>query len=374
MLAYSAKCAQGSVLALSLTLGAWNVGCAGQIQSSPEPVVSPSAEHHLHLPGTEIMRILDAAMRAEGGIPRDAPRISAPTADAAVEALDYAEITYGLALSGGYLWGSPELHSPMLTSILDSLGLEVGDERARVRAENVYLAEQIARYPERLVGACSVNPLADYALDEVELCGADPRIGAFKLHLFNSGVDLTDMTHVTRLQALFRALENTELVAVVHLRNRVAGYGAADAGIFIREVLAAAPGVPVQIAHMAGMGYYDDATHSAMQAFVDAFEDGSLDRDRITFDFPIMVDDPSEAGADSVRTRRVSERNARLAERMRQVGIERIVFGTDWPFFPPGGDPRTGIARYRAQLRSVLPLEPEELDRFFSNIGPMFRR
>jgi uncharacterized protein len=362
------------IAALSFTLGVWGVGCASQIRNSPEPVVSASAEHHLHLPGPEITRIVDAATRAEGGMPEDAPPVSAPTATDVIEALDYAGVTYGLALSGAYFWGSPFLRSPMLTAILDSLGVEIGDERERVRAENLYLAEQVAHYPDRLTGACSVNPLKDYALQEVELCGADPRITAFKIHLFNSGVDLTDPAHVSRLRTFFQGLEGTDLAAVVHLRNRGRGYGAEDARIFIREVLAPAPSVPVQIAHMAGMGYYDDATHSAMQAFVDAFEDGTLHRDRIFFDFPMMVDDPLEAGADTARARRISESNTRLAERIREVGIERVVFGTDWPFFPPGGDPRTGIARYRAHLRSVLPLEPEELDLFFNNVGPMFRR
>jgi predicted TIM-barrel fold metal-dependent hydrolase len=374
MLADRPVCARPLVVVLLLTTAFWVIGCAGQIQRMPEPMVSVSAEHHLHLLGAEIFRIIDVAIRAEGGVPEDVPPFSAPTATDVIEALDSAGVRYGLALSGAYFWGSPYLRSPMMSAVLDSLGVELGDERARVRAENLYLAEQVALYPGRLVGACSVNPLKDYAQEEVELCAADPRIRAFKIHLFNSRADLTDTTHVDRLRLFFEALEQTDLVAIVHLRNRGPGYGAEDAGIFIRQVLAAAPGVHVQIAHMAGMGYYDAATHSAMQAFVDAFEDGTLDQDRFTFDFPVLVDDPMEAGADTARARRISEQNARLAERMREVGIERIVFGTDWPFVPLGGDPRTGIARYRAHLRVVLPLEPEALDRFFSNVGPMFRR
>lgn len=133
-------------------------------------------------------------------------------------------------------------------------------------------------------------------------------------------------------------------------------------------------GVPVQIAHMAGWGPYDDETHLAMQAFVDAFEDGTLDPDRFTFDLSVVVDDPEEAGADTERARQIIERNARLAERVRQVGLERVVFGSDWPFAPPAGEPRTRIALYRERLRSVLPLKPQELDRISANVGPVFRR
>jgi uncharacterized protein len=217
MPSHGAKCRRRLTVALSLALGAWQVGCAGRIQNLPEPVVPASADHHLHLPGAEIIRIVDAAIRAEGGMPEDAPPVFIPTAADVIEALDHAGVTYALALSGAYFWGSPELRAPMLTTILDSLGIEIGDERQRVRAENSYLAEQVARYPARLVGGCSANPLKDYALEEVELCGVDPHIRAFKLHFPNSGVDFTDAVHVSRLRTFFQALEETDLVAVVHL-------------------------------------------------------------------------------------------------------------------------------------------------------------
>src|SRR5689334_8123027 len=42
------------------------------------------------------------------------------------------------------------------------------DEYARVRAENDWVSMQVARYPRRLIGFCSVNPLRDYALREIE--------------------------------------------------------------------------------------------------------------------------------------------------------------------------------------------------------------
>ena len=357
-------------MGLMLFPGVWAGGCAGPTPEPPEPATSASAEHEIHVQSADLTRIINAAMRATGVLPEDTPSVPAPTAANAIEALDHADVTYGLALSGAYFWGSPSLRS---APILDSLGVDIGNARDRVRAENLYVAQQVARYPDRLVGACSVNPLAHYALEELELCAADSRITAFTLNLAPAPVDFGDESHVARLRTFFEALAETDLAVIVHLRNRGEGYGAGDAGTFIREVLAAAPGVPVQIAHMAGWGPYDEATDSAMQAFVDAFEDGTLDRDRFTFGVGVVVDDPMEIDGDTARARRAGERNARLAERMRQVGIERVVFATDWPFFPPDGDPSTRIARNRTRLRSALPLEPEELDRFFSNVGPVFR-
>ena len=47
--------------------------------------------------------------------------------------------------------------------------------------------------PDRLVAFCSVNPLKDYALEEIARCGRDPRLSAgLKLHFGNSDVNLTD--------------------------------------------------------------------------------------------------------------------------------------------------------------------------------------
>jgi predicted TIM-barrel fold metal-dependent hydrolase len=367
---YSAYC---SIWALRLALVSL-AGCMGSHQSQLAPEAAPSADHYILLQTPELMRATDAALRRIGLTPADAPPIVSATADQAVEALDFAGVRYGLALSGGYSWGSRERSSVSVPSG-DSVGVQSLDEGKRVRAENLFVAEQVARFPDRLKGACSANPLADYALEEVRHCGADARIAAFRLHLPGSGVDLTDRAHVARLRAVFEALEETGLVAVVTLRYRGEGYGAEDAEVFIQDVLAAAPRVPVQIAHMAGWGRYDAETDSAMWAFVDAFESGTLDPDRFTFDLATVVrDDPREAGADPERARQFAEWNARLAVRIRQVGLERVVFGSDWPLFPPVGEPRARIALYREWLEERLPLKPQELDRIFANLGPVLLR
>ena len=49
------------------------------------------------------------------------------------------------------------------------------DEYAKVQAENDWVVQQMARYPERLVPFCGVNPLKDYALQELERCATMPR-------------------------------------------------------------------------------------------------------------------------------------------------------------------------------------------------------
>lgn len=78
----------------------------------------------------------------------NASLIPRPEAHDAIEALDSADLMFGLVISGGYIWGSPML--PVV------LGIDVEDERERVRGENLYLAEHVAPYRHRLVGACAI--------------------------------------------------------------------------------------------------------------------------------------------------------------------------------------------------------------------------
>jgi predicted TIM-barrel fold metal-dependent hydrolase len=318
-------------------------------QEAPAP--APAAEHHLHIRSTAGAAI--TARFANGpGAASAAPR----TAADALAALDAAGVERALVLSIAYMFGSP--------------GVEVEDEYAQVRRENDYVAEQVAKAPDRLVGACSVNPLADYAIAEIERCASDRRLSALKLHLANSEVDLDDERHLARLAEVFEALARLELPAVVHLRNDEE-YGAAQARAFIDRVLARAPRLPVLIAHMAGWGGYDEATDAAMGAFVDALREGRLDRDAISFDLAAVVFQPEAAGDDKELEHRVRRANQRLAERIREIGVDLVVFGTDWPSWPPVPDETAKIERNARLVRQALPLGDEELARVFANVSPV---
>lgn len=109
-----------------------------------------------------------------------------------------------------------------------------------------------------------------------------------------------------------------------------------------------------------------------MGAFVEAFDDGTLDSDRFTFDVAIVVRHPGGTAADTAWLQRMSDQNARLVARMREIGLDRVVYSTDWPFWPPGEPLVRGIAGNRALLREALPLTSAELERIFRNRGPMF--
>ena len=96
---------------------------------------------------------------------------------------------------------------------------EVRDEAARVREENNWTAREAARYPDRLVAFCSLDPLRAYAVDELARCASDSRIRGLKLHLTTAFFDFRDVDHVRRLAAVFQAANARRLPIVIHLRT-----------------------------------------------------------------------------------------------------------------------------------------------------------
>ena len=298
-------------------------------------------------PPGELGRFLLVVGRAAGGPWRIAAamlndlepeaRTPAVTLDETMAQLDAAGIRHAVLLSWAYQFGA--------------VGRQVDDEAGKVRAENDWIAEQAARYPHRLVAFCSFNPLKDYALEELERCTRDPRFKGVKLHFTTSGVDLRNPLHVERLRAVFRTANLNRRPIAVHMRTLNPDYGRRDAEIFLNELLPEVPDSPIQIAHLAGWGSYGPETEAAFAVFAEAAASGDARMRRVYFDtsglgFAGMPD----------------ETKARLVARLRQVGLDRVLFAIDGPVSREPWD----------RLRS-LPLEPGELATIAGNLAPWLR-
>lgn len=327
-------------------------GPAGDPDDSAAPQATSAllTEHHAHIRSLDARDVLIEIQEAVGETVIE-PDEGAVTAAHLIAAMDSAGVDRAQVLSVGYFFGFPDF--------------EVVDEERRLRAENDYVAEQVSRYPDRLAGACSVNPLTEYAPAEVTRCANDDRLSGLKLHFANSDVDLRDQEDVARIQAVFRAASDGDLPIVVHMRTRAPDYGSRDVDVFIDEILSQAPGLPVQIAHMAGWGGYDDATDEALGTFVAAFDSGRLDPSLYSFDLAAVVMPPSRAEPDSARVRAVSEANEMLAGRIRALGPEHVLYATDWDAI--------ALAPYLRGVREILPLSADEISDILDNVGPMFR-
>lgn len=274
------------------------------------------------------------------------PSYTAPiTADMLIEQMNDAGIERAVILSQGYAWAEPSESGPR------------ADEYERVKAENDWTAAEAARFPERLVAFCGVNPLRDHALAELERCARIPQVGGVKLHFGNSEVDLKNPDHVERMRRFFAAANTYRLAVVAHLMldsSRHAEYGADYSRIFLEQILPAAPDITVQIAHMSGSGP-GYSTDEALGVFADAFEAGDPRMRNVYVDVATVV---TEGQSD--------ETIALLARRMRQIGMERILFGSDMHPSPP---PAAAWATFRRKM----PLTDAELRAIADNVAPYLR-
>jgi predicted TIM-barrel fold metal-dependent hydrolase len=294
----------------------------------------PSIDYHQHL--------LSPALAKLGSLP-------APfTARDLIPLLDKAGVRRALVLSLAYQFGNPN-RPP------------VADEYAKVKRENDWTAQQVAEFPDRLRAFCGVDPLKPYALTEIERCGKDPFLHyGLKLHFGNSDVNLDDPHEVALLRKAFSKADELGMAIVVHMRSSVTRnrpYGAKEANIFLMQVLPAAPHVPIQIAHLAGAGGFDDASvDQALQVFIAAIGRNDERMRHVYFDICGV------AGLGSWQ-----DKKDLIARRIREIGIQRIVWGSDGAF-GEGMTPAESLQAYRQ-----LPLTPEEFRTIDSNITPYMR-
>jgi predicted TIM-barrel fold metal-dependent hydrolase len=257
-----------------------------------------------------------------------------------VALLDEIWIDRAVVLSLAYWYGSP-LHAA------------VADELAKVRAENDWTAEQCARFPGRLTAFCSVNPLKEYALEEIGRCAKSGRFRGLKLHFGNSRVDAKSPDHIARLKQVMAAANAYRLGVVAHLWTSE-GYGAPEAQSFLDNLLPAAPDVAVQIAHMAGGG--PGWTDPALEVFADAVARGDPRTRNLYFDVATVADLQKW---DDLKL---------LAQRIRQIGLKRILYGSDAAF---GGrsTPRVEWGNFRG----TVPLSDAEFKVIAANVAPYLR-
>lgn len=297
---------------------------------------APIGDYHQHL-------FSPAAAALVSGKP-DAPGI---TAGDLIALLDSAGIRHALVLSIAYTWGKAS-RAP------------VEGEYEHVKAENDWTARQVAQFPERLRAFCSFNPLKSYALEELARCSRDPMLHhGLKLHFGNSDVDLGNPQNVAQVRKVFAAANGHKMAMVVHLRTSIDNqrkYGAAEAQVFLNELLPAAPDVPVQIAHLAGSGGYSPATDSALSVFTDAIAKRDPRLRNVWFDATVVV-----------RPGMTPDVLQQIAARIRQIGVGRVLFGSD-AAASPLTYPKSAWAAFRK-----LPLSDPEFGVIANNIAPYLR-
>jgi predicted TIM-barrel fold metal-dependent hydrolase len=294
--------------------------CAG---SMSKPRTAPVVDYHQHLVS-----------------PGFAPIVKLPERDGAalVRELDAAGVDRAVVLSVGYSFAD------------ERKGLS--DPDRRTREENDWVSEQVVRNAPRLIGFCSANPLREVALEELERGLSLPGIAGIKQHLGNAGVSLRNAEHLARMQQVFALAERLKAPVLVHMRARGgANYGGEDARIFLEQIVPLAAGVEIVVAHLGGSGPgYGAQTDELMAVFAEAAERGDARMRNLFFDVATNVTAQTTPGE-----------GALIARRLRQVGVRRVLYGSD--LSPPGGGIRQGWEIFRARV----PLNDAEFQTIMNN-------
>jgi predicted TIM-barrel fold metal-dependent hydrolase len=288
-----------------------------------------------------VLKREEGEWRIASDIASEGPRMpKAASAEEYIDELNTAGIKRGVILSTAF--------------VFDGSGESRPDEYEKVRAENNWVAGQIARFPDRLVGFCSFNPLKDYALAELSRCSKMSQIKGLKLHFETSGVDLRKPDHLEKIRRVFKAANDARWPIVAHIatpETRKTEVAARESStIFLNQVLPVAPDIEIQLAHLAGSGSFDPVNVAAFTVLADSISSGDKLTKNLYFDISGGIFDKEAA--------------ARLVKEMRKVGVKRFLFGSDRSGTnnPPPGE------AWKRFLQ--LPLTEDEFKTIAANVMP----
>jgi predicted TIM-barrel fold metal-dependent hydrolase len=248
----------------------------------------------------------DVHVHIQANIPNEDVKFDAARALIAIESVD---LRRALVLSNSY--------NPFTT-------------KESAREKNEFVAAAMKKHPGVLSGACAVNPIRDWAIDEIKNCHKDG-LRVLKLHTVASGMDLTKPEDQSTLRLIMAELKKHKMTLLVH-----GSFMNAYEAKCLLKTLMEYPDVRVIIGHGLGKDY-----------------DKLLD-----FNHPRFLVDVSGI---CIWTKTPAERRDYVAV-MKKVGLEKYVFGSDWPVFHP--------AEIMSAVRK-LPLTTTEADQIIFGNGKL---
>jgi predicted TIM-barrel fold metal-dependent hydrolase len=269
-------------------------------------------------------------------------------ADQLIKDLDAAGIQRAVVLS---LAG---MHAGSITYD-DGFGL------AKLREENDWVAREVARYPQRLVGFCSFHPLQDHAFAEIARCKQNGFRGV-KLHFMEQGVDFLNPAHVARIREVFAEINRHRLAIVVHAGNNDM-QGRARTKVLFDQILPATPDIVVQLAHLWGGSAWTEGANETLAAYAEMMSSKHPAAKNVWIDMAEAAMIAAELGEKRDEVLRI------IATRIRQIGPERILYGTDGPGLLGHMAPKEAWEQFRA----LVPLTAEEFAIIENNVAPYMK-
>lgn len=228
------------------------------------------------------------------------------------------------------------------------------DRQEKMQSENNYLFESAQKYPKRITPYFAIDPLQDFAVEEMERCyGMFSKCGV-KLHFNASQVYLTEPVHLEKVTRVFKKSAEYDLPILLHFDNWHPKFGKRDLGIMMDTLLKDIPPVTLQIAHFGTSGGFNEKTKAFIDAYLELKNDDRIpEGHEIIFDISAVALDKDSEGVEAL----TDEGFETLKVYIDKIGIENIVFGTDYPLYTSDD--------YYKILKENVGLSEKELDQIY---------
>ena len=246
-------------------------------------------------------------------------------------------------------------------SIFSQMGL-IPDmsEYDAVKKCNNYAALQQALYPDKLIVYAGVLPNRPYTMDEIKRCHEQLKLPGLKVYLPNSGLDLSQQDSVNKLKEIFSYCEKHEVPIILHQRGGTDEVYGKDEAAELLNIIFQYPDLRIQISHMGGYGGLKKPTIDWLTEAVELLSKNPKAHVYLCTSATIITENDHPIlyayhGATS------KEDLQSMADLIRKIGTDKIVYGTDYPIFN---------YRDKTHLQSVienLPLNSKELKSIFKN-------
>lgn len=230
-------------------------------------------------------------------------------------------------------------------AVVLALGFQGLPDDSNVAPENDFGASIVAQYPDRLIGFCGINPLYDSALSEVDRCLALPEMVGIKLNPVGaSNMDWENPDHAAAISAVLDKAQEHDAPVLLHV---AAAPLDDDSLVSALTVIATHPEVRFTIAHCGGVADYE------IEGYLIAAQTTPplLSLDNLHTDISACL----KFYRDAPKAQREM-----IVWRLRQWGIERVLFGSDYLSVAPVETPKEALEtldRYpftRKEIRTIL--------------------
>jgi len=196
-------------------------------------------------------------------------------------------------------------------------------ERKFVQKENNLLADLVKTNPDKLIGFYGIDPLKDYAIEEIKRCDEELELEGIKLHLQSSNLNLKDSIQLTKLKEVFQLADQRKIPLLIHNNAWDKSIGKEYFEIFKREFLDDCESLTIIFAHGGGGGGFFQFGYDFLESFSEYFQkDESSNKHEIYFEL---------SGVVKLRKFPGSKTNAELTEIMEVIGFDKFLFGSDYP-------------------------------------------